>query len=1189
MILLLSLVPFTLATHLIGGSMSYQYLSKNSSNGLIRYKITLSLYRDCQQSSVPFDPTIKIGIYYSNTNRTKYSTEKINLVSKRLVQPPGSTNCPFKPSVCIEEGFYEGVVEVPESTQGYEFTFERCCRNIQNNLVTGSSDGTPEQGQTYYCKIPPTNIKNSSPVFKGVPSPYMCANDTTAFLNTALDPDGDSLVYYFVKPYGGGSKTISDPDPPANLTLKSINYNSGFDENKPFGSTGYSNINRSNGLTEYFTTVTGNYVVAIEVSEYRNGVFLSRVRLDLQIIFINCPPNKKPNITSDKGKSFTIEAGSKLCFNVIANDPDNDNLKLTPSGNIFTGTGGWKGPTASLSAKTGKSNLVSEFCWQTSCDQANSTPYQFAVLVEDDGCPGKFNAVNFTIRVEPFVSKAFISGTNSLCQHTFANYTANNLATKSSVEWEVINGSIISGKASTKILVKWNGSNPGKVRMREISQYGCPGEWKELSVTIIMSPPKPLLAGIDTVCLNSNGVVYAVSNFTPGLKVSWFVNVGTVILDQNNTVSITWPLIGDQMIKVITTNASGCISDTAYKKINVRKPKPIIEGPASICPNSKNIEYNASGYKGSTFLWAVSGGTFSSANTNAKVFINWGNAGMGGLSVTETDRFGCTSDPVNFGVNKTYILDNENPKGDPTVCEFEKGVPYFVYPSNGTTFLWSASGGAVRGNIASNQILVDWGKAGMGSVTNTRTAYDSVNNKACLSPPSSLNVIINPTPNASVIEGDFELCQLPDTVSYTINGFPGSTYIWRVNGVSGFISGQGTKTIKLAWNTPGNYTIDVLELSKDSCWGSVVDSVIIVHPKPLSNIIQGPMIVCDPDFLGRGYKVNGYPNSTYFWQVNQGTIVSGQDTDSATIDWMEADPAWLKVVEISEFGCSGDTIFNKITLDKLVVEMLVVSVGSPDDRMEISWKDVNSRSIPRNFEIQRRKASEMVWGSVSSSSYLNYIDYPLNTDLNAFNYRVNVNDLCNVRKSTDVHTNVWLSGSKTEDPYAVKMQFTPYSGFKNGVRKYLLYRSVSDVDGGFQIYDSFPNPKDLFYNNGLEGYLQCYRVAAFEEGGNNQIGWSNEVCFNFAPTIYIPNAFTPNSDGLNDHFTISAGAIKTFDIQIFDRWGEKIWESNDYKGKGWDGTYLSNPAQMDVYAYVVKLTDFKDKVYRMNGTVHLIR
>ncbi len=317
----------------------------------------------------------------------------------------------------------------------------------------------------------------------------------------------------------------------------------------------------------------------------------------------------------------------------------------------------------------------------------------------------------------------------------------------------------------------------------------------------------------------------------------------------------------------------------------------------------------------------------------------------------------------------------------------------------------------------------------------SRTAFDSVNMRQCISAPASLNVKINPTPNANVIQGDFEVCQLPDSLSYTLNGFNGSRFLWKVNGSNLNISGQGSRSIKLAWNTAGTFKIEVQELSKDSCLGQLIDTVMIVHPKPTSNLLIGPFIVCDPNYSNKEYTLKGLPNSTYVWSLNNGIIVSGQGTDSIIANWNGSSPAWIKVTETSEFGCKGDSIYKDITLDNLSLEMLVVSVGTPDDRMEINWKNSTQNLVTRTYEIEKRKTGDLVWSNVATISNFNsYIEQPLNTDDNSYDYQIKAKDLCGVEKITDTHTNVWLFGAKTEDPYIVNMEFSPYLDWKNGVK-----------------------------------------------------------------------------------------------------------------------------------------------------------
>jgi gliding motility-associated-like protein len=94
--------------------------------------------------------------------------------------------------------------------------------------------------------------------------------------------------------------------------------------------------------------------------------------------------------------------------------------------------------------------------------------------------------------------------------------------------------------------------------------------------------------------------------------------------------------------------------------------------------------------------------------------------------------------------------------------------------------------------------------------------------------------------------------------------------------------------------------------------------------------------------------------------------------------------------------------------------------------------------------------------------------------------------------------------------------------------------------------------------------------------------------------IFIPNAFSPDGDGLNDTFMAIATSdyIQIFHMLIFDRWGGKIFESDDIM-RGWDGTLHGKPLPGDMYTYKIKysiypsLGDYSEQV-RL-GTVMLVR
>ncbi len=90
--------------------------------------------------------------------------------------------------------------------------------------------------------------------------------------------------------------------------------------------------------------------------------------------------------------------------------------------------------------------------------------------------------------------------------------------------------------------------------------------------------------------------------------------------------------------------------------------------------------------------------------------------------------------------------------------------------------------------------------------------------------------------------------------------------------------------------------------------------------------------------------------------------------------------------------------------------------------------------------------------------------------------------------------------------------------------------------------------------------------------------------------VFIPNAFSPDGAGplKNDKFWVEASGYDTYQILIFNRWGEKIYESHRLD-EPWDGKYQGELVQMDAYVYEVQITSFIKKLYKYSGTVILIR
>ncbi|MES2628254.1 MAG: PKD domain-containing protein [Bacteroidota bacterium] len=132
------------------------------------------------------------------------------------------------------------------------------------------------------------------------------------------------------------------------------------------------------------------------------------------------------------------------------------------------------------------------------------------------------------------------------------------------------------------------------------------------------------------------------------------------------------------------------------------------------------------------------------------------------------------------------------------------------------------------------------------------------------------------------------------------------------------------------------------------------------------------------------------------------------------------------------------------------------------------------------------------------------------------------------------------------------------------------------------------NPAFRFPNDDSATYRICL-TATSDSGCVNQL--CDFLVITGEMSVYVPNAFTPDGDGLNEFFlpSVLGSEVDTYEFLIFNRWGEVIFKSTDPK-HGWDGKVAGTDAKADVYPW--KLT-FKDK-YTVNrheyfGTVNLLR
>lgn len=199
---------------------------------------------------------------------------------------------------------------------------------------------------------------NSSPVLSNAPIDRGCVGRPFYHNPGAIDVEGDSLSYKLIPCRGE-----------AGLNIVGYTF--------PFASNSFSIDEITGTLTWDSPAIQGEYNIAIQINEYRNGMLLSSITRDMQILIIPCI-NEPPKIITINDTCIT--AGETLIFDVTATDPNpTDNLRLTATGGPFNVTSN----PAVFPAVNGNSPITSQFTWETNCSHVRLSPYTVFFRAED--------------------------------------------------------------------------------------------------------------------------------------------------------------------------------------------------------------------------------------------------------------------------------------------------------------------------------------------------------------------------------------------------------------------------------------------------------------------------------------------------------------------------------------------------------------------------------------------------------------------------------------------------------------------------------------------------------------------------------------------------------------------------------------------------------------------------------------
>jgi gliding motility-associated-like protein len=309
------------------------------------------------------------------------------------------------------------------------------------------------------------------------------------------------------------------------------------------------------------------------------------------------------------------------------------------------------------------------------------------------------------------------------------------------------------------------------------------------------------------------------------------------------------------------------------------------------------------------------------------------------------------------------------------------------------------------------------------------------------------------------------------------------------------------------------------------------------------------------------YAVDRHQGSTYKWVVEGGDIASGAGTNRITVNWKKQPGTFrLSVVEINETNCAGDSVFAYVLVRGSNFKTQHPNKACLFDSVTVkasgglwyNWGNGATDSIFR-FNIERDTVLTVLISDTACG---------LRTDTLSMNIKA-------VTKPTVSFT------TEADEFYINQSMFFTYGGGSNDNVTWNIDKTNRGQIKG-------PAVNVTFIDTG-EAYVKVLSVNTLgcKDSLSRLINIKDEQ-------LYFPTAFTPNADGLNDTFKPGGIGIKTYYMAVYNRWGQKVFETHDLK-TGWDGTYNGQPVDSETYIYQCDAHGYSGRLYTHNGNITILR
>ena len=673
-------------------------------------------------------------------------------------------------------------------------------------------------------------------------------------------------------------------------------------------------------------------------------------------------------------------------------------------------------------------------------------------------------------------------------------------------------------------------SNPNITTVYSVigTSLGCNSQTQNSTVTVVSNPTITITPLNPVICLGNSISLTAsgASNYT-WTPNSALTTTNAATTSANPTITTTYSVLASQ---------STCTNIAAVTVTALPLPNPAI---TSNTPCAGSV-LNLSGSGGANYLWLGPNG-FSSNLSNPTIsnVTTLANGNYSLIAIAGT----CSATVVqSISINP---LPNVTANNNAPVCETKN---LFLIGSGGVNYSWTGPLGfssSVQSPSITNVLNTN-----SGSYVLTVTDANGCQSSAT----TSVNVLSNP----SAIANGATVCFGQPA---SINASGGVGYQWY--GPNGFTSNLANPVIPVVNNsTSGNYTVVV---SGANTCTSITIANVVVNPLSIPSITATSK-ACVNTLV----NLQGSPGFILYQWNGPNNFLSNQASTSFTAGGINQSGIYILSVTDAG-GCMGTASVN-IIIDPLPDATLI--------------SDVNNNCVPfcANFSLSAPSSPiiNTTW-QINSQALVNpSINYCFNKE---GNYLISAT-------FTDANgcSNSGIFNVNAYPPPVADFEFAPLKPIENDTVFFTNTSSGQNING-WKWYFIDNNGATAITQNTSYTFKQdgMYSVAMVVK---NKWGCMDTVVkvilVNEAESFYVPNAFTPNGDGLNEIFSPKARAIKSYSIIIFDRWGQKIFESNDFSNE-WDGTFKGKECKEDVYVWKINYINSKNKLIELTGHVSLIR